>query len=101
MILGVETDLGDAGLGAGHAPRGGDHLALLPEEVDQLEVGGAALGQQVLGVVREGQGDDFVTLELRTPENLPPLVCLQVIHNQERSVSVFSESDQFLEKDCL
>lgn len=101
MILRVEADLSDAGLGAGHCPRGGDHLPLLPEEVDQLEVGGAALGQQVLGVVREGERDDFMTLEFCTPENLPSLVRLQVIHNQERPVSVFSESDQFLEKDCL
>ena len=51
MILGVEADLGDTGLGAGNGPRGGDHLALLPEEVDQLEVRGAALGQQILRVV--------------------------------------------------
>ena len=82
VVLGMEADLGDAGLGAGHRPRCGDHLPLLPEKVDKLEVGGAALGQQVLGVVREGQGNDLMTLEFCTPKNLPPLVCFQIIDNQ-------------------
>ena len=81
MVFGVEADLCDAGLGAGHAPRGGDHLPLLPEEVDQLEVRSAALRQQVLGVVREGEREDFMTLEFRTTENLPSLVRFQIVNN--------------------
>ena len=55
MILGVEAHFRDAPRGARHRLRGRDHLPLLPEEVDQLEVRRAALGQQVLGVVGEGQ----------------------------------------------
>ena len=35
------------------------HLSLLPEEVDKLVVGLATLGKQVLGVMREGEGDDL------------------------------------------
>ena len=101
MILRVEADLSDTGLGAGHGPRGGDHLPLLPEEIDKLEVRAAALCEKVLGVVRECEGDDLLALEFRTPENLASLVCLQIIDNQERPVSVFCECDQFLEKDYL
>ena len=101
VILRVEADLSDTGLGAGHGPRGGDHLPLLPEEIDKLEVRAAALCEKVLGVVRECEGDDFLALEFRTPENLASLVCLQIIDNQERPVSVFCECDQFLEKDYL
>ena len=81
VVLGMEADLSDTGLGAGHRSRGGDHLPLLPEEVDQLKVWSAALRQQVLGVVREGEGDDFMTLEFRTPKNLPSLVSFQIVNN--------------------
>ena len=77
----MEADLGDTGLGAGHRSRGGDHLPLLPEEVDQLEVRSAALRQQVLGVVGEGEGDDLMTLEFRTAKNLLSLVRFQIVNN--------------------
>ena len=43
-----------------------DNFSFLPEEINQLEVWRSPLGQQVLGVVREGEGDNLVTGELRT-----------------------------------
>ena len=49
---------------------GGDDLPLLPEEVDELEVGLPALDQDVFRVVREGDADDIMRLELRTTEKL-------------------------------
>ena len=48
MILGVEAHFRDAPRGARHRLRGRDHLPLLPEEVDQLEVWSTSLRQQVL-----------------------------------------------------
>ena len=46
------------------------------------------LGQQVLGVMTEGEADHLLALELCTPQELPPLVCLQVIHYQEWTVAI-------------
>ena len=43
-----------------------DHFSFLPEEINQLEVWRPTLGQQVLGVVREGERDNLVTGELGT-----------------------------------
>ena len=43
-----------------------DNFSFLPEEINQLEVWRSPLGQQVLGVVREGEGDNLVTGELGT-----------------------------------
>ena len=43
-----------------------DHFSFLPEEINQLEVWRSPLSQQVLGVVREGEGDNLVTGELGT-----------------------------------
>ena len=48
------------------SPGARDHFSFLPEEINQLEVWRSPLGQQVLGVVREGEGDNLVTGELRT-----------------------------------
>ena len=59
VVLGMEGDLGDWSPGGGQVPQGGDHLVLLPKEVYQAVVGGTALGQEVLGVVGEGEGDDL------------------------------------------
>ena len=84
MILGVEAHFRDAPRGARHRLRGRDHLPLLPEEVDQLEVRRAALGQQVLGVVREGERDDLVTGELRTSgERGPHSIIVKKKHFQK------------------
>ena len=71
------------------------HLSLLPEEVDELVVGVAALGEQVLGVMRERQGDhlqdDYAlhppqshlqSPELGTPQQLHPLSPFQIIDHQ-------------------
>ena len=91
MILGVEAHFRHAPRCARHRLRGRDHLPLLPEEVDQLEVRRAALGQQILGIVGEGQRDNFFALKLRTPQNFPPLVGFQIVHNEERPVTVLGE----------
>ena len=53
MIFGMEADFRDVSSGVGHCLGRGDHFPLLPEEVDQLEVWAASLGQQVLRVVRK------------------------------------------------
>ena len=48
------------------SPGARDHFSFLPEEINQLEVWRPTLGQQVLGVVREGKRDNLVTGELGT-----------------------------------
>ena len=58
----MEGNLCDTSSGPGAR----DHFSFLPEEVNQLEVWRPPLGQQVLGVVREGERDDLVTGELGT-----------------------------------
>ena len=64
MILRVEADLRHPAA----CPRAGDDFSLLPKEIDELEVWSPALGQQVLGVMGECEGDNLVTHELGTSE---------------------------------
>ena len=42
-----------------------------------------------------------MTLEFRTAKNLLSPVRFQIVNNQERSVSVFSERNQFLERQFM
>ena len=64
VILRVEADLSHPAA----CPRAGDDFSLLPKEIDELEVWSPALGQQVLGVMGECEGDNLVTHELGTSE---------------------------------
>ena len=54
----------------------------------------AALDKDVLGVVREGQRDHIMTLELGTAEQLQFLPGLQIIDHQQRPVTILCEGDQ-------
>ena len=101
MILGMETHFRDASCRARHRLRCSNNFPLLPEEVNQLEIWFTALGQQILGVMAESQGNDFFTLELSTTQNFPSFVCLQIIDNEQWTISIFCKSHQFLKNYCI